>query len=52
MATTEIDTRDIEQRGINVIRGLSMDAVQQANSGTRARRWRSRRWPTCCGRAS
>ncbi len=33
MATTEIDTRDIEQRGINVIRGLSMDAVQQANSG-------------------
>ena len=33
MATTEIDTREIEQRGINVIRGLSMDAVQQANSG-------------------
>jgi transketolase len=33
MATTEIDTRDIEQRGINVIRGLAMDAVQQANSG-------------------
>src|SRR3954454_23674392 len=33
MATTEIDVRDIEQRGINVIRGLSMDAVQQANSG-------------------
>jgi transketolase len=33
MATTEIDTREIEQRGINVIRGLSMDAVQAANSG-------------------
>jgi transketolase len=33
MATTEIDTREIEQRGINVIRGLSMDAVQKANSG-------------------
>ncbi|MDQ1385252.1 MAG: hypothetical protein QOG65_2631, partial [Actinomycetota bacterium] len=24
---------DIEQRGINVIRGLAMDAVQKANSG-------------------
>ena len=33
MATTEIDTRELEQRGINVIRGLSMDAVQAANSG-------------------
>src|SRR3954451_2567530 len=33
MATTEIDVRDIEQRGINVIRGLAMDAVLQANSG-------------------
>src|SRR3954451_1659860 len=33
MATTEIDVRDIEQRGIDVIRGLSMDAVQQANTG-------------------
>ena len=33
MATTEIDTRELEQRGINVIRGLSMDAVQRANSG-------------------
>ena len=28
MAATEI-----EQRGINVIRGLAMDAVQKANSG-------------------
>jgi len=26
-------TADIEQRGIDVVRGLSMDAVQQANSG-------------------
>src|ERR1700738_4413002 len=26
-------TSEIEQRGINVIRGLSMDAVQAANSG-------------------
>ncbi|HEX3541916.1 MAG TPA: transketolase, partial [Acidimicrobiales bacterium] len=25
--------RDIEQLGINVIRGLAMDAVQKANSG-------------------
>src|SRR6266576_2579342 len=24
---------DLEQRGINVIRGLAMDAVQKANSG-------------------
>ena len=32
MATTDID-QGIEQRGINVIRGLSMDAVQKANSG-------------------
>ena len=32
MATTEIE-QSIEQRGINVIRGLSMDAVQKANSG-------------------
>jgi transketolase len=27
------DTNDVEQRGINVIRGLAMDAVQRANSG-------------------
>jgi len=33
MTTTETDTRSIEQRGIDVIRGLSMDAVQKANSG-------------------
>src|SRR5439155_4537171 len=32
MATTEIE-QGIEQRGIDVIRGLSMDAVQRANSG-------------------
>ena len=32
MATTEIE-QGIEQRGIDVIRGLSMDAVQKANSG-------------------
>jgi transketolase len=31
MATAE--TGDIEQRGINVVRGLAMDAVQKANSG-------------------
>ena len=37
---------------INTIRTLSMDAVQAANSGTRARRWRWRRWPTCSGRTS
>ena len=33
MATTDIDIRELEQRGIDVIRGLSMDAVQKANSG-------------------
>ena len=33
MATTDIDLRELEQRGIDVIRGLSMDAVQRANSG-------------------
>jgi transketolase len=33
MATTDIDLRDLEQRGIDVIRGLAMDAVQRANSG-------------------
>jgi transketolase len=33
MATTDIDVRDLEQRGIDVIRGLAMDAVQRANSG-------------------
>src|SRR3954465_13101963 len=33
MATTDIDVRALEQRGIDVIRGLSMDAVQRANSG-------------------
>src|SRR5258706_9965627 len=33
MATTDIDVRELEQRGIDVIRGLSMDAVQKANSG-------------------
>src|SRR5262249_62297050 len=33
MATTEIDRRELEQRGIDVIRGLAMDAVQKANSG-------------------
>src|SRR6476661_5430994 len=33
MATTDIDVRELEQRGIDVIRGLSMDAVQRANSG-------------------
>jgi transketolase len=33
MATTDLDVRDLEQRGIDVIRGLSMDAVQRANSG-------------------
>ena len=26
-------TQDLEQKAINVIRGLAMDAVQKANSG-------------------
>ena len=43
---------DIETRGINVVRGLAMDAVQKANSGHPGRRWRSRRSPTCCSRGS
>ena len=33
MAAPELDPRDLEQLGINVIRGLAMDAPQQANSG-------------------
>ena len=33
MATTDGRRADLEQRGINVIRGLAMDAVQKANSG-------------------
>ena len=32
MTTTDIE-QSLEQRGINVIRGLAMDAVQKANSG-------------------
>jgi transketolase len=32
MTTTDIE-QGLEQRGINVIRGLAMDAVQKANSG-------------------
>src|SRR3954452_2683262 len=32
MATTDIE-QSVEQRGIDVIRGLAMDAVQKANSG-------------------
>src|SRR3954453_12623583 len=32
MATTDIE-QSVEQRGSDVIRGLSMDAVQKANSG-------------------
>ena len=46
------DQPELEQRGINVIRGLAMDAPAEANSGHRARPWRSRRWPTCCGPGS
>ena len=53
MATTDIDIRELEQRGINVIRGLAMDAVQKAELGPpghadgagAARR-------TCCARGS
>jgi hypothetical protein len=33
---------DIEQLAVNTIRTLSMDAVQAANRGTPALRWR---WP-------
>ena len=32
----------IEELAVNTIRTLSIDAVQAANSGTPARRWR---WP-------
>lgn len=32
-ASTEASTEPIEERGVNVIRGLAMDAVQKANSG-------------------
>jgi transketolase len=33
VATTTSTAQDLEQLGINIIRGLSMDAVQKANSG-------------------
>ena len=38
--------------GINVIRGLAMDAPEQANWDTQAPPWRWRRWPTCSLRGS
>ncbi len=48
---TELAVRgDIEQLGINVIRGLAMDAPQAANSGHPGTAMRSRRLRTCCGR--
>ena len=44
---------ELEQRAINVIRGLAMDAPHaRPLRVTRARRWRSPRSPTCCGRGS
>ncbi|MGH9027041.1 MAG: transketolase [Acidimicrobiia bacterium] len=33
MTTTTATAQDLEQLGVNVIRGLAMDAVQKANSG-------------------
>jgi len=45
---TEIE---IDQLCINTIRTLSIDAVQQANSGHLEHQWRSRRWYTQFGTA-
>jgi transketolase len=33
MAQSDVERPDVEQLGINVVRGLAMDAVQKANSG-------------------
>jgi hypothetical protein len=45
-------TESSVELAINTIRTLSMDAVQKANSGIPARRWRSLHWLSRCTRAS
>ena len=45
-------TTDIDRLAIDTIRTLSIDGVQQANSGHPAPRWVRRRWPTSSGPAS
>ena len=46
MTATPAADINVDELAINTIRTLAMDAVQKANWGTRARRWRSRRSPT------
>ena len=52
-AATASPTRaEMDQLCVNTIRTLSMDAVQEANSGHPEPRWRSRRWHAASGSAS
>ncbi len=39
---------DLEALGINVIRGLAMDAPRAANSGHQGTAMALAPWPTCC----
>jgi hypothetical protein len=41
-----LTSQELDELAINTIRTLSIDAVQQANSGHPARQWRSRRSST------
>ncbi|MDZ7731702.1 MAG: FIST C-terminal domain-containing protein [Acidimicrobiia bacterium] len=42
----------LEQRAVDVIRGLAMDAPRPRRPDTGHGRWRWRRWPRCCGPGS
>ena len=48
-ATGTVANPTLDQLCVNTIRTLSMDAVQQANSGHPGRRWPWRPWRTRCG---
>ena len=43
-----MEDAELEQLGINVIRGLAMDAPIRPTPATRARPWRSLPSPTSC----
>jgi transketolase len=45
-------TDTLDRQCIDTLRFLSVDMVQQANSGHPGCRSAPRRWPTCCGRAT